>query len=151
VISGFLDSPVVVAVVAVNMMQVAIYQVICVIAVRNGFMPTIRTVLVGLVMAAATVVRSAAGRVFGGDAKGVFLNFIALDVVQVAIVQIIDVALVLDAGVAAVRAVLMRMSCVIGSHCHLLVGLDWVNMAIRELHVGLFLRSQPFAVQGQGS
>jgi len=83
---------VVVAVVAVRVVQVALHQVIDVIAVRDRRVAAIRAVLVALVVVAAIVLGSAAGRVRRVDRQGVVFNFAAGLVVQVAVVQVIDVA-----------------------------------------------------------
>ena len=104
-----LDRAVVVTVTAVRVMQVAVDQEIGVVVVRHSHVAAGRTVLVGLVVAAATVLRGALGRVDRVDGQLVLLDVLAVDVMQMAVVQIIDVAIVLDGRVAAVGAVLVRV------------------------------------------
>jgi hypothetical protein len=47
----------------------------------------------------------------------VFLDLAAGDMMQMAVVQVIDVPLVEDAGVPAVRAVLVVVTVMLSSHC----------------------------------
>jgi hypothetical protein len=111
-----LNLTVIVAVVAVGMMQVVVYQVVHVIAVRNGFVATSGAVFVGLLVTAAGVLRGAGGRIRRIYRQRVLFNSVAIRMVQVAVVQIIDVAFVQDRSVAALRAVLMRVLLVLGCH-----------------------------------
>ena len=91
--------------VAVRVMQVAIDQIIDVVAVRHRFVAAARAVPMALGVALATVLRRAGSRVRGTDGQHVLLDVAATGVVQVAIVQVIDVPFVNNAGVAAVRPV----------------------------------------------
>lgn len=91
----------IVAVVAVLMMQAAVDDVVDVITVRYGFMAATFAVNV----AVAGVNRMAAVRVGFIDAQGMFVVVAVVFMVQVAVVQIIDVAFVFDGSVAAVCAV----------------------------------------------
>jgi hypothetical protein len=102
--------------IAVGMVQVAINQVIDVIAVRNGRVAAIRAVLVGLFVALAAVLRRAFRRVCGTYGQHVFLNLVALGMVHAAIVQVIDVAFVNDAGVPAIRPMLVGVPLVLLRH-----------------------------------
>jgi hypothetical protein len=112
-----LDRSVVVAVVAVRVVQVAIHQVIGVIAMGHGVVTAFRAVLVSLFVAATIVFGRAIGRVAAIDSQAVFFDFGTLDVVQMAIVQVINVAVVDDTRVAASRTMLMGMAFVV--RCHL--------------------------------
>jgi hypothetical protein len=107
----------IVAMVSMGVVQVAIYQVIRVIPVRNGFMAATRTMLVIFGMAPAIMFRSAGGRIGGIDCQLMFFDPFASHVMQVAIVQIIDVAVVFNTCVAAALAVLVV---VIGVSCRCL-------------------------------
>ena len=91
----------VVAVVSVLVMQAAVDDVVDVIAVRYGFMAATFAVNV----AVAGVNRMATVRIGFIDAQGVLVVVAVVFMVQVAVVQIIDVAFVLDGSVAAVCAV----------------------------------------------
>lgn len=91
----------VVAVIAMLVMQTAVDDVVDVIAVRYGFMAATFAVNV----AVTGVNRMAAVRVGFIDAQGVLVVVAVVLMVQVAIMQIIDVSFVLDGSVAAVCAV----------------------------------------------
>jgi hypothetical protein len=96
---------VVVAVAVVDVVQVALDEVIRVIAMRHGRVSTARAVdMVGGVSGAA-VVRRALGGVGRIDGDRVLVDVIAVDVVQVPVVEIVDVTRVLDRGMPAVGAV----------------------------------------------
>ena len=112
----FLYRSVVVAVVAVGVVQVAVDQVVDMVAMGDGWMTAVGAVLVAFFVAAAGVLGSAVGGVGFVDGEGVFLDFVCFDVVQVAVVQVVDVAVVDDAGVATSRAVLVRVPLVMLRH-----------------------------------
>jgi len=112
---------VVVAVVAVRMVQVASDQVIDVIAVRHRLVATTGTVNVILVVAGTAVARRTLGRVGRVHRQSVLVDHAAtVLMVQMAVVQVIDVSLVDDSRMATLRAVLVRM-----------VLVRWVRMAHR--------------------
>ncbi len=94
----------IVAVVAVLVMQVTIDEVVRVVTVRDRFVAAVWAVLV-----IRGVLRRVVGRASGGvlpvDRERVVVDVIAVDVVEVAVVQIVRVAIVLDSGVAAARSV----------------------------------------------
>lgn len=96
--------------IAMWMMQVAVNQIIGVVAVRNCRVAAVGPVLVAAFVFAAIVLGSAALRVGAGHVEAVFLNFLALRMVQMAVVEVIDVAIVNDAGVAAIRAVFVSVA-----------------------------------------
>ena len=87
--------------VAVLVMQTAVDDVVDMIAVRYGFVAATFTVNV----AVAGVNRMAAVRIGFIDAQGMLVVMTVVFMVQVAVVQIIDVAFVFDGSVAAVCAV----------------------------------------------
>jgi hypothetical protein len=95
---------VIVAVIAVRMVQMAIHQVIDMIAMRHGFVPAVSTVSVLLLMSRAAVVRRAFLRIRRGNLDLMVVHMIALSVMQVAIVKIIGVAVVFHGRVSAVWA-----------------------------------------------
>ena len=90
-----------------RVVQVAIDEVVNVVAMRHGFVAATGTVDVSRFVAAAVVVRRAGIRVGGADGDAVFIDVVAVRVVQVAVVQVINVAFVLDGSVAAACAVLV--------------------------------------------
>jgi len=92
---------VVVAVIAVFVMQTAVDDVVDVVAVRYSFVAATFAVNV----AVAAVNRMAAVRVGFIDAQCMLVVVTVVLMVQVAVVQIINVAFVFDGSVAAVCAV----------------------------------------------
>ena len=112
----FLNRPVIIAVIAVRVMQVTIYEIIDVIAMRHRGVAAVRAVLVRLLVPLASVLRRAVGRIGRADFERVFLDLVSLHVMQVAIVQVIDMAFVHDARVAAAWAVLMSVPLVMVRH-----------------------------------
>jgi len=93
----------IVAVVAVGVVQAAIHQVIHMITVRNRFVAAVGTMRVPDLRAGRDVRRALHG-VCGVDGQRVFVVVIAVRVVEVTFVQIIRVAVVLERGVAAAGA-----------------------------------------------
>jgi len=96
----------VIAVTIMRMVQVTVNQVVDVIAMRYRLVPATRTVdMVGVVMPAG-MIRRALNRVLIAHGDRVLLDraVFAL-VVQMTVVQVVDVAVVLDRDVAARRAV----------------------------------------------
>jgi len=99
---------VIVAVVAVGVVEMTVDKVIDVIPVRYRFVPTIRPVDVPGIVTAAGMRGGAFGRIVRGDFEGVFFDVaVVTDVVQVSVVEVIDVVAVPDPGVFAVGAVLV--------------------------------------------
>jgi hypothetical protein len=96
---------VVVAVPPVGMMQVALHEIIHMIAVRDTLMTTVWTVNVICLMCTAAMFRSALVLICGIDWQLVFIDVALVDMVQVSIVEIVSMAVVFDGGVAAIRAV----------------------------------------------
>ncbi|AOJ35023.1 hypothetical protein WJ16_26085 [Burkholderia metallica] len=97
----------VVAMIAVRVMEMAVDQVVDVIAVRYLLVPAAGAVDMARLMAAAT--RRALVRIVCTDLDRVLVDMIAMRMMQMAIVQIVDVVAVLDCGVSAARAMLMVM------------------------------------------
>jgi len=113
---------VIVAVIAVGMMEVPADHVIDVIAVRNGRVAAVGTVLVPLVVFAAIMLGSALGRIGCADGQLMFLNLAAVCVMQVPFMQVIDMVVVHDPSVTAVRSVLVLVSFVMGGHAQVPFG-----------------------------
>ena len=91
----------VVAVIAMLVVQTTVDDVVNVIAVRYGFV----TATFAVNVAVAGVNRMAAVRVGFIDAQSMLIVVAVMLMVQVAVVQIIDMAFVFDGSVAAVCAV----------------------------------------------
>jgi hypothetical protein len=98
---------VVVAVIPVGVVQVVTDQVVRVITVRNRLVPATRPVLVARLMAAALVIRSALVGMRRIHGDRMLVDVVPVRVMKVPIVQVVDVPVVLERGMAAVRPVSM--------------------------------------------
>jgi hypothetical protein len=129
---------VVVAVVAVDVVQMAVDQVIDVVAVRHRLVAAAGTVLVLLGVVAAAVLRRAAGRVLLAYFELVLLDAGLADVVQVAVVQVVHVVLVVHGGVAAAGTVLVTVVGV-GGHGQysFLRGMGWAGVQLGGVGQGI--------------
>ena len=85
--------------------QVTSYQIISMVAVRDSFMSTLRSMLVCLFMAVAGVIWSADSLIGIGIFKNAFVNVITVHTVQMIVVQVVGVILMLDCSVPAGGAV----------------------------------------------
>ena len=85
---------------AVLVVQMPRDKVIDVAAVRNGLVPARRTVLV-LTMPLAGVPAVATLWILTGDSKDVFVDMSVMDIMQVAVVKIVDVIFVTNGRVSA--------------------------------------------------
>jgi hypothetical protein len=103
---------------AVSVVEMAVDQVVDMIAMRDGRMATGRCVHVVRGVAGACVVRRAAGGVRSVDRDGAFVDVIAVHHVEVTIMEIVDMATVLNREMAAVGAVLVVVGCVGVVGCH---------------------------------
>jgi len=96
---------VVVAVVTVRVVQAAVHEVVHMVAVGDGLVTA-----VGAVLMRTVDLRRAVRRIGCADRDHVLVDMVFVHVMKMAVVQIVDVAVVPDRGMAAVRAMLMRMS-----------------------------------------
>jgi hypothetical protein len=87
---------------------VAIDQIVDMLAMRYRFMAAIRPVCMALRMACTLMFRRAAFRIGRADFYYVLIDMVAVQVMQVPVMQVIDVPIVHDTGMAAFRT--MRMS-----------------------------------------
>ena len=112
---------VIVAVSAMRMVQMAVHQVINMIAMRHGFVAAVGTVSVLLLMSRAIVVRRAFLRIRRGHLNLMVVHMVAVSVMQMAIVKIIRVAIVFHGNVPAVWAMYVavgpRVLLVRFTHC----------------------------------
>ena len=109
-----LQRPVIVAMVAVRMMQMAIDQVVDVIAVRDLRMAAVWAMHVAYRVAVAAVIWRTRNRIEGRHREDAFVHMIVMHVMQMTIVQIVDVPIVVNRQVAASRSVRML---VVGDFC----------------------------------
>jgi hypothetical protein len=95
------EFPVMVAMSAVRMVEMAGNQIVDVIAVRDGLMPAVGPVLMAGLVSLAFVARGTVLRIRRAHRNHVFIVVVIMVMVQMSIVQVIDVILVLNPGVAA--------------------------------------------------
>ena len=105
---------VVIAMIAVLVMQTAIDQVIDMVAVRDSFM----SATFPMNMARTGIKRNAGIRVGFIYRQGVFVVMAVVLVVQMAVVQIVDMAVMFDGGMTAAAAVNMGVVVMNGAVCH---------------------------------
>ena len=107
----------IITMVAVRMVQMPIDEVVDVIPVRNGFVSAARSVNVSGIVTTAGMPRSTGFGIGITDRQRVLFNVSTFGLVmKVAIVQIIDVPVVLDCGVTATGTMLMIV--VLVDVCH---------------------------------
>ena len=92
--------------VVVRVMQTAVDQIVDVIAVRDWLVAAARPVR----MTAANIVRRAAHGVRCVDCYGVLVDVVFVHVVQMAVMQVVDMAGVTNRRVSASRTMLMGMA-----------------------------------------
>lgn len=108
----------IVAVAFAGMVQVAVHQIVGVVAVRHGFMPAAGAVHMRFFMTAAVMPRRAQRRVIAAHRDAMLLNPSLPGVVQMAILQIIGVTLVLHRWVATVGTMGVGVAIVYFLSCH---------------------------------
>lgn len=96
-----------------RVMQVAVHEIVNMVAVRHGFVTAAGSVDVACFMTVTVVFGGAGIRVGRTDGDTVFVHMLFVRVVQMAIVQVINVAVMFYGGMAAVRAVLVRVVSVV--------------------------------------
>ena len=101
----------VVAVILVWMMQMALHQIVSVTTMRNRLMTTLRAVGMLCVVGAADVRGRTGGRIRTAVGELMFVHMAVptVNAVQMAVVEIVDVVVVLDGRMATAGAVTMRM------------------------------------------
>jgi len=96
---------VIVAVAVVGVVEVAVDEVAGVVAVGDGFVAAAGAVDVVGVVTRASMAAGAGIRVGLGDFDDVFIDVIAVGVMEMTIMKVVGVVAMLDGGVAAVGAV----------------------------------------------
>mgnify|MGYP007106197102 CR=1 FL=1 len=95
----------IVAVVAIGVVQMAVDEIIGVIAVGNGGMAAVSAVFVVGRMLVRAMTGGADGGIGVADGERVFVNVRAVDVVKMAVVEIVHVTVVFDGDMATIRTV----------------------------------------------
>lgn len=103
------DGAVIVAMIAMGMMEMTINQVINVIAVRDGFVTATGAMDVARFMAIAMVLRRATVGVCVRYGDYMFIHVVFMWMMKMTIVQIVDMPFVTDGGMAAVGSMNMVM------------------------------------------
>lgn len=129
----------VVAVIAVSVVQMAFDQVIHVVAVRNGFVPAPGAVAMVASVFTAIVRRRAVRGVRCVDLDLMFLDAAGGVMVQMAVVEVVDVAIVLNAGMPAPRSVLVRVVGVVSVAHAETPSIMWATWQDRRVITGLAL------------
>jgi hypothetical protein len=95
---------VIIAVIAVRMVQATVYEIVDVVTVRHRLVSATWTVLVR-----AMDVRRALHGIGCVNRNGVLIHVILVHMMEVAIMEIIHMAVMVDRSVPATRAMLMRV------------------------------------------
>ncbi len=106
-VANDLDRTVVIAVIAMWMVQMAVDEVVDMIAVRHRFVAAARSMDVTRFMSRASVVGRAAVRIRLADLNDMFVYMVAVGMMQVAVMQIVDMIAMADRRMATTGAVLM--------------------------------------------
>jgi hypothetical protein len=109
---------VIVAVVAMGVVQVSVDQVVDMVAVRHRLVPASRPVRMRAVMAAALVTGRAPVRIGRRHLDRVLIDVILVHVVQMAVVEVVDVIAMANGSMPAPRAVLVRVVGVLRAGTH---------------------------------
>jgi hypothetical protein len=104
-----LYGPMIVAMVAMLVMQPSIDEIIHMVAMRDRLMSAARAMDMPRFVPFMSVLRRAAGRVVGGYFNYMLLDIVACLMVQMSIMQIVDVIAMLHPKVTAMSAMMMRM------------------------------------------
>ena len=100
---------VIVAVIAVGMVEASVDQVIKVVPMRNRLMAAARAMPMCLIMSGSTMLWVAPIRICGANFNHVFISAPLFHMLQMAVVEIINVILMLNGNMAAARTMHMRL------------------------------------------
>lgn len=101
------DRAVIVAMVAVRMVQMSVDQIVDVIAVGHGRVAAAGTMQVSRLMSAALMIGRATVGIGCAHVEAVFVDVVAMRMVQMTVVQVVDVVAMPDCRMPAVRTVLV--------------------------------------------
>lgn len=135
---------------AVGMVEVAVDEVIDVVAVGHGFVTATRPVDVRGIMAFAGVSFRAGVRVGFRNRQLMLIMMVAMGMQQVSVLQVIGVTLMFDGEVSTLGAVFMDVSAVgITAHFLLLIEVpgrfQYTKITAQRLHSFLNIRPKPTA------
>ena len=86
---------------SVGMVEMATHQIIHVVAVRHGLVPAAGAVLVARLVGAAPVIGGAVRRVRAADRQLVLIHVVRVGMMEMAIVQVVGMAVVAHGQVTA--------------------------------------------------
>ena len=95
--------------IAVGMVQLTVHQVINMIAMGHSLMSAAGAVLVLMIVSAVTGYWLAAIRIHSRNSNLVFLDLTIFLMTKMAILQVVDMSIVLNGDMSAVRAMLVGM------------------------------------------
>ena len=123
----------IVTMIAMWVVKMPAHEVIDMVAVRDGLMPTARPVLVVLRVLATVVVGCASGWIDDTDRQAVFFDLTCVLVIQMTVMEVVGVAVMLDADMATAWPMLVLMA--FRKLCHdqfpLLLCSDSVPLSVR--------------------
>ena len=137
----------IIAVVAVWMVQMSIHKIVNVVAVWHWFVSAAGAVNVTGIVPLAGMRRCTCGWIDISDLQHMFFDLtVGANVMHVTVVEVVDVVTVLNSGMLAIRTVLMGVVCV--NVCHLKnssfrglfhcvhdpIGHQLRNMLVRRVH-----------------
>jgi len=110
----------IIAMVAVRVMKMSLHQVVHMIAMRHSFVATSRSMRMALVVCAAAMLGCAPVGICWRHFNLMFVDVIAMYMMQMPVVQVVNVAFVADSRVTAIGSVKVRMTTMlrIGASCH---------------------------------
>ena len=110
----------VVAVITVRMVQVPVYQIVHMVTMGYRGMAATRSMYVIGCMTGALVLWRAGVGVRRGDANHMFIDMVAVRMVHMAIVQVVNMAFMLNSDVPAIGSMLVVMVVMVGlvARCH---------------------------------
>lgn len=99
----------IIAMAVVRMMQVALHEIVNMITMRYSFVTTTRAMNMPCFVTITVVLWGANIRVGRTDGDTMFVHMAFVRVMQMAVMQVINVTIMFDGDMAAIRAVLVRV------------------------------------------
>jgi hypothetical protein len=99
----------IIAMVAVRMMKMSVDKIVDVIAVWHRWVPALRPMHMSVLVAAAAMFRCAPIWIVRAHLDRMLVHVVSVRMMEMAIMQIVDMAIVANGRVAAARAMLMAV------------------------------------------
>jgi hypothetical protein len=97
-----------------RMMQVAINQIVHMVAMRHRFMAASGSMLVVCIVTSATMLRSALVGIGRADLDDMLIDMVAMHVMEMPVVEVVDMAVMQDGRMTAIRTMNMQMIGMLG-------------------------------------